>query len=584
MMVRHLISLAGQSACRVIGLWLVYVFDYDGMQWQQTIKLVSQDSSVRRLGWSLSQFNTRVIAGATSDTSLLSGHGVIFQLDNGKWSEEAVLEFSDGNNPDPMFGWSVDLAGQLAVVSSVTGSGKAQIHRLNNGIWEYDSDLTTQGGQSGDQFGYAVGITDEFNSHVLIGNIGDDDVVEDAGSISVFENFQAGFFEVRKMTAYNWSRLDEYGSSVSISGNRALVGAPKDNDLGFDSGSAYIYDLIGGEWQLTAKLLAQDGESSDLFGSAVSLSGDRALVGALNEDDVENNSGAVYVYEWNGQEWLQTARLKATDARSQARFGNAVSLCGDRALIGAYRDSEVGSNGGAVYVFDLDNNIWTETVKLHAATTGFNDYFGGAVSLDRDRALVGAFWDATHGTDAGSAYVFTLDQGVWSEDAQLVPVDIAAGDEFGGSVDIKGDRLVVGAAEEGIFGDSWGAAYVFEFDGLDWQEAGKLVPDNGVHQDYFGCSVSLGNDWVVVGSCENNQNGTDSGAAYIYSWDKVGLELIDQISGDDTGRNDFFGSAVSADGNQFVVGAEGHNGHADNSGSAYFFRVESDLIHRGSFD
>ncbi len=561
----------------------VYVFDFDGTEWQQTTKLTSQDNTVNQLSWSLSQFGNRVIAGAPNAMSSDSGQAIIYQLDNGLWSEETVLLSSNTQITDSDFGWSVDMKGSVAVVGTTTGSGAAQVFKLVNGSWELYSDLVAFNGQLNDHFGYAVGISDQFGQYIMISSPKDDEVGNDSGTVHYFEHF-SNYFETSQINAYEWTQDDQFGTTVSISGNRALVGAPKDNDFGYDSGSVYIYDFNNGKWHLTAKLLPEDGLSNQLFGFSVSLSGNRALIGAQNDSEHEIYSGAAYVFELVNDKWVQTNKLKASDARFRAYFGRSVSLSGSRALVGAFRDGEAGVNAGAAYVFDLVNDKWLETDKLIASSTNIGDYFGGSVSLDNDQALIGARFDESNGDDSGSAYVFTFSQGIWSEADHLTPFDIQVGDEFGGSVDIKGNRILVGAPDEGVFGNSTGAAYIFEFDGLGWHEVKKLVPLDGDNQDKFGCSVSLGEELAFVGSCENNENGNDSGATYVYTRDVSDWELVEKLVAADTGSSDQFGFSVSGFGNQFITGAKEHDGHTESSGAAYFYRIEPDLIFSDPFE
>ncbi|MCB1583556.1 MAG: FG-GAP repeat protein, partial [Xanthomonadales bacterium] len=373
----------------------VYVFDYNGVQWLQSIKLISQNNGDNRLGRSLSQNGNRIIVGAASDNPSLSGEAIIYQYDNGLWLEEAVLEPNGANTIDPHFGWSVDLKGSTAVVSSISESGSVSVYKLVNGFWELFQELGEVNAQVDDQFGYAVSISDELIAqYIFTSNPLDDEVIDDSGSVTVFENY-SGYAQIGEINAHQWTKNDEFGTSVSISGNRALVGAPNDNDFGFDSGSANIYEFVNGQWQLITKLLPEDGSVNDRFGYSVSLSGDRALIGAYTDSQEEIKSGAAYVFELENGDWVQVSKLKAADPRFSAYFGRSVSLSGSRALIGAFRDGEAGANAGAAYVFELINGQWEETEKLIASTTNIGDYFGGSVSLDDDQALIGARFDET---------------------------------------------------------------------------------------------------------------------------------------------------------------------------------------------
>lgn len=238
-----------------------------------------------------------------------------------------------------------------------------------------------------------------------------------------------------------------------------MIGAIFDDDNGTDSGAAYIFELIGGNWTETAKLIASDGDVEDRFGSSVSLSGNRALIGAHG---VGTKPGSSYVFDLQGGSWSQTAKLMASDGAANDYFGWSVSLYGDRALIGAYGDADNGSYSGSAYVFDLSGGSWAETAKLTAADGSANDYFGNTVSLFGDRALIGAFFDDAIGNDSGSAYVFDLQGGGWIETDKLIASDGAVNNYFGFSVSLSGEQVLIGAYGDNDNGNSSGSAYIFK--------------------------------------------------------------------------------------------------------------------------
>lgn len=204
----------------------------------------------------------------------------------------------------------------------------------------------------------------------------------------------------------NGGENSRFGQSVSVDGNRALVGAS--NMAG--AGAALILEFDGMIWQQVAELLPTDGVSGDSFGISVSLSGDRALVGAYYDDDNGTDSGSAYVFDYDGvSSWSESAKLTAGDGTADDLFGTSVSLSGNRALVGAYGDDDNGTDSGATYVFDYDGiSAWSESAKLTAGDSAVNDQFGYSVSLSGDGALVGAYRDDDHGTESGSAYIINL--------------------------------------------------------------------------------------------------------------------------------------------------------------------------------
>ena len=193
-----------------------------------------------------------------------------------------------------------------------------------------------------------------------------------------------------------------------MSGDTAVVGAYFDDDSGTDSGSAYVFVRSGSVWTEQAKLTTSDGTADDHFGVSVSVRGDTAIVGAVYDDDSGLSSGSAYVFVRSGAVWTEEAKLLASDGAAGDYFGNAVSVSGDTAVMGAFGDDDNGNNSGSAYVFVRSGSLWTEQAKLTASDGAADDRFGWSVSVSGDTAAVGAWGDDDNGTDSGSAYVFDL--------------------------------------------------------------------------------------------------------------------------------------------------------------------------------
>jgi hypothetical protein len=334
-----------------------------------------------------------------------------------------------------------------------------------------------------------------------------------------------------KLVASDKARDDNFGYSVSLSADRALVGAPQSDPGGTaNAGAAYIFTrATDGTWSQEAKLVASDKARDDNFGWTVSLSGDRALVGAyLSDPGSTNNAGAAYIFtRATDGTWTQEAKLTASDKAMNAQFGLSVSLNGDRALVGANLSSPGGTTyAGAAYIFTrATDGTWTQEAKLVASDKAANDYFGFSVSLSGDRALVGAFYSDPGGTtDAGAAYVFTrASNGTWTQEAKLVASDKAAGDNFGYSVSLSADRAIVGAlyARQAAGGAARpGTAYVFSrTSGGTWSQDSKLVASDPLSGDRFGNSVAISGNRVLIGAYFSDPGGTlNAGAAYVFNF------------------------------------------------------------------
>ncbi|MCH7976787.1 MAG: T9SS type A sorting domain-containing protein, partial [Bacteroidetes bacterium] len=225
-------------------------------------------------------------------------------------------------------------------------------------------------------------------------------------------------------------------------------------------GAAYVFAFDGASWTEEAKLTAADGAQADFFGISVSLSGDRALIGAHQDDDAGDTSGSAYVFVFDGTSWTEEAKLTASDAAAEDHFGYSVSLLGNHALIGAYGKDGTNDDTGAAYIFAFDGASWTEEAKL-IVSNAFEGYLVGfEVSLSDNRALVVAIGDGHDGLGSGSAYIFAFDGISWNEEAKLIASDASFVDHFGVGASLSGDRALVGAHQAGI--GAHGSAYIFD--------------------------------------------------------------------------------------------------------------------------
>ncbi|MHC4460927.1 MAG: FG-GAP repeat protein [Planctomycetota bacterium] len=272
-----------------------------------------------------------------------------------------------------------------------------------------------------------------------------------------------------KMTAPLPDPFDRYGYAVDMSDTHAIVGA-------YDNGSrgvVYIYsrstDSNDPNWFLQDQIAhAPIGEA---FGEAVSIDGDWAIVGARDEDSNGLLRGAAYMIHWDGANWVEQQRLEASDKSNLDSFGYSVSISGNYAIVGAYLGDKNGgpSDSGTAYIFHWDGLSWNEKIELSASDAEDEDHFGNSVSIDGNYAIIGAYFDDDNGYGSGSAYIFKRDGNEpnnWSEQAKIMASDGSDGAAFGCSVSLDGDYAIAGAFGQ----DSGGAAYVFKRDGASWPE------------------------------------------------------------------------------------------------------------------
>ncbi len=330
----------------------------------------------------------------------------------------------------------------------------------------------------------------------------------------------------------------QFGFSVSVDGDRALVGGP--NMLGH--GVVYVFDFDGSNWLETTVLIPSDGQDVDYFGHSVSLSGTRALIGAYGNSQNGANSGAAYVFDFDGSSWTQNQKLLAIDGVSSDQFGYSVSLSGDWALVGASHENAMGNYSGSAYLFAYSGASWSQDQKIMAADGAFADNFAASVSLSGTRLLVGSPNDDDNGSGSGSAYVFDYDGMDWLQSQKLTASDAAASDKFGYSVSLLSDRVLIGAYNDDDFGSNSGSAYIFDFDGNSWNQSTKLNASDGDGDDFFAYSVTLSVDRALIGAHLEDENGLNSGSAYIFDYDGMIWNQSQKILATDGITGDSFAS------------------------------------------
>ena len=386
--------------------------------------------------------------------------------------------------------------------------------------------------------------------------------------------------ETAKLTASDGANYDYFGHSVSVYNNTAVIGAFLDDDKGTNSGSAYVFEKnsTSGNWTQT-KLLATNA-ADDWFGHSVSVYNNTAVIGAFYDDDNGLDSGAAYIFERDHTgSWTQT-KLPATNAAGDW-FGWSVSVYNNTAVIGAFLDGDNGSNSGSAYVFERDSTgSWTQKEKLTASDGAADDWFGHSVSVYNNTAVIGApFYDGINSRDSGAAYIFERDRtGSWTQ--IKLPATNAAHDSFGYSVSVYNNTAVIGAYRDDDNGSSSGSAYVFEKNSTGhWPQKEKLLASDGAKNDWFGHSVSVYDNTAVIGAYRDDDNGSSSGSAYVFeknstsgNWTQT--ETV-KLTASDGAKDDYFGRSVSVYNNTAVIGAFYDDDKGTNSGSAYVFSVDT---------
>jgi len=386
--------------------------------------------------------------------------------------------------------------------STGDGPGKVYLLRSPGGSWIEDgvvqaSDATLDD----DQFGYSVALDGD---RLLVGAI-ETGPYDAKGAAYVYERQGDGVWVETAKLVPDEPQAFSIGWSVALEGDRAVIGAKGASTLGLGWGRVFVYELVGEQWVLQQQLLPSFSAAGDAFGQSVALQGDRIVVGAsYGFTAVHPNHGWVFVFENQGGVWAETTALVGDDTVDSDNFGGSVTLSGDTIVVGAKNhDAPNPGNGGAAYVFERSEGVWTQTAKLWGDPQ-FLSYFGRSVDLEGDRLAVGAHRDSELAPNAGKVYLFERSGSEWSLVAKLHGSKLANGNTFGDDVDLEGDTILVGAANVVASPPGPGAAYLFSL-----QPGPHLIGDvtavslaAGGEQTLHvgGCPVHAGDLYFVAGS------------------------------------------------------------------------------------
>lgn len=379
----------------------------------------------------------------------------------------------------------------------------------------------------------------------------------------------------QKLTPSHGAALDQFGFSVAISGDTLVVGSLQDFiGANVEQGSATVFTRSNNVWIEQAALVASDGAARDSFGFSVAIDENTIAVGAFKDDVGANEEqGSVYVFVRDGTGWPQQAKLTANDGDAGDVFGYSVALDGDTLVVGAVgRDQGIFAAYGAAYVFVRNGTTWTQQARLVHADGWTSDNFGQNVAIDGNTLVVSAgFADIDTVQNQGAAWVFVRNGNTWSQQARLLASDAAIFDEFGRSVDIDGDRILVGS----LANDYRGAAYVFERTGVLWREKAKLVAADAANNDRFGVSAALEGDVAAVGSFGDDVGErSGQGSVRVFTRRDGVWQPRATRTAFDADAFDTLGYCVAISGNDIAAGAYGDDiGTQLDQGSVYVFNA-----------
>jgi hypothetical protein len=543
-------------------------------------------------------------------------------------------------------------------------AGAAYVFTRAGTAWSQQAHLKAFNTGAGDAFGLSVAVSGDL---VVVGSPGEDgsgrgvnpadnNKSREAGAVYAYVRPESEWSQQAYLkpphTAQNPGFYERFGQAVAISGDTVAVGAPEESGSGAGvnpesdelrpgSGAVYVFVRQGTGWSQQAYLKASNPGEYDRFGSSVAIRGDIIVAGAEREDgggrginpsddDGADASGAAYIFSRSGTAWSLQAYVKASDTRMNDGFGTTVSVSGETVVIGSpghdgypswvnAQNPYGSSNSGAAYVFKRTGAVWSQQALLKPIN-GYQEFaFGSSVAISGSSIVVGSPGEKYGGTginppapswpsrnQSGAAYVFVEDQTGWTEQVYLKAPNPSAFDQFGASVAIDGDRVVVGAPREQGSGagvnppddnmlQRAGAAYVFSRSGTTWAVEAYLKASNPGAEDEFGKSVAISGTAVVVGAPGEDGSGTGvnpvpdenaerAGAAYLFDLIAGNWTPLAYFKGANGDKEDYLGNSVAVSDGTVIGGAMGEDSSSSgvnvpgpeesaSSGAAYVFTV-----------
>ena len=371
-------------------------------------------------------------------------------------------------NAEQDFGYSVDVYDDVAVVGAfrdedgiLLETGAAFVYRYNGSQWIEEQKIEASSRGTLNWFGWDVALSE---NTLLVSARNGDAFGTNGGDVAVFR-YSAGSWQEEAILTPSDQVIADFGFEVALDGNVAAVGAPGYPNGAGTGGAVYVYRHNGTEWMEEDLIIGSDLSNQSLFGSAISIDGDRMLVGAFNADDsTSNQAGKLYVFEYDGTEWNETAELQSDQSNNIANLGVSVGLDGGWAIGGAQLDDELASGSGAVYVYRFDGQDWGLHSKLTASDGAGFFLFGIDTAIENNQLLVGAEnWFEMGGEATGKVYLFNYDEATdqWLETTSFVPDIVNRGSQFGKAVAMHQNTMIVGAPEFSGQEDDMGTAFIY---------------------------------------------------------------------------------------------------------------------------
>ncbi|MEX0966559.1 MAG: right-handed parallel beta-helix repeat-containing protein [Bacteroidia bacterium] len=468
----------------------------------------------------------------------------------------------------------------LGITALVTGES-------SNGASDGAIDITVSGGTTPYSYLWNNSATSEDLSNIGSGNykviVTDSNGCQDSAEYEVDLRTMTLVVKVTPSSSAGSGRV---GFSTVINGDWAMAGAPLDATKGIKAGAVYVYKRNGGTWTTNAKLTSNSTQAGDKFGFAVGIDDTLAIVGAPEENSQGFGTGVAYVFARRSGSWVELQTLTAPTIKRGDFYGYDVAIFGERIAIGSFGADLSGyTQSGAVYIYERSAGTWAHTETLLPNDVNHNDYTGLSVDMYEDRVVAGS---PTKNSGlllkAGAAYVWKYDgAGNWAQEGKLVSGDLDTRDSFGISVAVVDSTVIVGAYGNDDDGNNSGSAYIFQKGASTYAQTGKLTASDGDATHLFGHSVGITNDTAIVGAYADDHSGIRSGSAYLFA-NSGGWGQFKKLVAPTPGAYEDYGFSVDASEDWAMVGAKGDGEVAALAGAVYFYHLPSVptpiLVHR----
>jgi len=489
-----------------------------------------------------------------------SGAVYVFHREGDEWVEVARLTSPDGTG-GPRFGSSLAIDGSVLVVGAPYASvgGAAHVFRMGSDAsdWSLETRLSDPGGTNTGRFGSALALADD--ALVVCAPSAQAGEHAGAGRCEVFRHSEGEWGHSQSLEPTIRMESAEFGASVAASAGVIAVGAWKEEvSSASRAGATYVFRENGSSFEFEARLVAPaPAPAGGLFGAALALRPPLLAVGAPTSGFDGSTPGEAHLYRYSDGGWSYQAGLTPSAATEVLEFGKSVAIAGEKVLVGSPGGYSP-TGPGAVVVFTEEDGGWIEELALVPGAAAVGDRFGSALAVHDELLLAGAPLFDGLGEDSGAAYLFEADGAEWTELEMLEGRGSNFLHEFGYAVAGDAETIVVGArADDGSGLLGAGAVYVFSKEGAHWSLNTRLTAPDAEESAEFGISVALAQDTIVVGSHRDDAGARDGGAVYIFGWTEGQWQFVQKLQSSEPTQNAGFGGFVAIDAETVVTSSVG---------------------------